>query len=148
MNAQTVLTATSDMMKLLEELDRVRRRYAVIDVEIARLEQEKNDLKIREREIIQPLTAERDRLNALIEGKKDPLSLEEVLLSKTVHEFELTTRTINVLTGENIYYVRDLLKLDYDDLLRVPNLGRKSANEIREVFASHGLSLGQLKHAN
>lgn len=146
MNVQTVLTATSDMMKLLEELDRIRRRYAVISVEIARLEQEKNDLKIREMEIIQPLTAERDRLNALIEGEKDPLSPEEVLLSKTIHEFEWTIRTINCLKGENIYYVRDLLKLDYDDLLRVPNLGRKSINEIREVFASHGLTLGQLKH--
>ncbi|MEK7769226.1 MAG: DNA-directed RNA polymerase subunit alpha C-terminal domain-containing protein, partial [Pseudomonadota bacterium] len=48
----------------------------------------------------------------------------------------------NCLKAENIYYIGDLIQRTETELLRTPNLGRKSLNEIKEVLASHGLTLG------
>ena len=57
-------------------------------------------------------------------------------------ELELTVRSANCLKAENIYYIGDLIQRTETELLKTPNLGRKSLNEIKEVLASRGLTLG------
>ena len=59
-----------------------------------------------------------------------------------VDELELTVRSANCLKAENIYYIGDLIQRTENELLKTPNLGRKSLNEIKEVLASRGLTLG------
>jgi DNA-directed RNA polymerase subunit alpha len=64
------------------------------------------------------------------------------ILLRPVDELELTVRSANCLKAENIYYIGDLLQRTETELLKTPNLGRKSLNEIKEVLASRGLTLG------
>jgi DNA-directed RNA polymerase subunit alpha len=63
-------------------------------------------------------------------------------LLRPVDELELTVRSANCLKAENIHYIGDLIQRTETELLRTPNLGRKSLNEIKEVLASRGLTLG------
>ena len=69
-------------------------------------------------------------------GNVDPILL------RPVDELELTVRSANCLKAENIYYIGDLIQRTETELLKTPNLGRKSLNEIKEVLASRGLTLG------
>lgn len=64
------------------------------------------------------------------------------VLLRPVDELELTVRSANCLKAENIYYIGDLIQRTDNELLKTPNLGRKSLNEIKEVLASRGLTLG------
>jgi DNA-directed RNA polymerase subunit alpha len=64
------------------------------------------------------------------------------ILLRPVDDLELTVRSANCLKAENIYYIGDLIQRTETELLKTPNLGRKSLNEIKEVLASKGLSLG------
>jgi DNA-directed RNA polymerase subunit alpha len=64
------------------------------------------------------------------------------VLLRPVDELELTVRSANCLKAENIYYIGDLIQRTETELLKTPNLGRKSLNEIKEVLASRGLTLG------
>ena len=64
------------------------------------------------------------------------------ILLRPVDELELTVRSANCLKAENIYYIGDLIQRTENELLKTPNLGRKSLNEITEVLASRGLTLG------
>ena len=59
-----------------------------------------------------------------------------------VTRIELTVRSANCLKAENIYYIGDLIQRSETELLKTPNLGRKSLNEIKEVLATRGLTLG------
>ncbi len=68
-------------------------------------------------------------------------SFDPILL-RPVDELELTVRSANCLKAENIYYIGDLIQRTETELLKTPNLGRKSLNEIKEVLASRGLTLG------
>jgi DNA-directed RNA polymerase subunit alpha len=77
---------------------------------------------------------------ALIEEKKAS-QIDPVLL-RPVDDLELTVRSANCLKAENIYYIGDLIQRTETELLKTPNLGRKSLNEIKEVLASRGLTLG------
>jgi DNA-directed RNA polymerase subunit alpha len=77
---------------------------------------------------------------ALIEEKK-ATQIDPVLL-RPVDDLELTVRSANCLKAENIYYIGDLIQRTETELLKTPNLGRKSLNEIKEVLASRGLTLG------
>ena len=63
-------------------------------------------------------------------------------LLAAVDELELTVRSANCLKAEQIYYIGDLIQKTEQDLLRTPNLGRKSLNEIKEVLTDKGLELG------
>ncbi|BBB24503.1 DNA-directed RNA polymerase subunit alpha [Isorropodon fossajaponicum endosymbiont JTNG4] len=63
-------------------------------------------------------------------------------LLAAVDELELTVRSANCLKAEQIYYIGDLIQKSEQDLLRTPNLGRKSLNEIKEVLTEKGLDLG------
>ncbi len=68
-------------------------------------------------------------------------SVDPILL-RPVDDLELTVRSANCLKAENIYYIGDLIQRSENELLKTPNLGRKSLNEIKEVLASRGLTLG------
>ena len=64
------------------------------------------------------------------------------ILLRPVDELELTVRSANCLKAENIHYIGDLVQRTEVELLRTPNLGKKSLTEIKEVLQSHGLMLG------
>ncbi len=64
------------------------------------------------------------------------------ILLRPVDDLELTVRSANCLKAENINYIGDLIQRSENELLKTPNLGRKSLNEIKEVLASRGLTLG------
>jgi len=68
-------------------------------------------------------------------------SVDPILL-RPVDELELTVRSANCLKAENIYYIGDLVLRTETELLKTPNLGKKSLTEIKDVLATHGLSLG------
>jgi DNA-directed RNA polymerase subunit alpha len=75
------------------------------------------------------------------EEPEDNLPFNRNLLRK-VDELELSVRSANCLKNDNIVYIGDLVQKSEQEMLRTPNFGRKSLNEIKEVLASMGLSLG------
>jgi DNA-directed RNA polymerase subunit alpha len=77
----------------------------------------------------------------LSEEPQKPQQIDPILL-RPVDDLELTVRSANCLKAENIYYIGDLIQRTETELLKTPNLGRKSLNEIKEVLASRGLTLG------
>ena len=82
-----------------------------------------------------------------LEGEGEPVieeRHEEVapILLRPVDDLELTVRSANCLKAENIYYIGDLIQRSEVELLKTPNLGKKSLTEIKEVLGSRGLSLG------
>lgn len=64
------------------------------------------------------------------------------ILLRPVDDLELTVRSANCLKAENIYYIGDLIQRTENELLKTPNLGKKSLTEIKDVLASRSLSLG------
>ncbi len=64
------------------------------------------------------------------------------ILLRPVDDLELTVRSANCLKAEGVYYVGDLIQRTEVELLKTPNLGKKSLTEIKDVLASRGLSLG------
>jgi DNA-directed RNA polymerase subunit alpha len=74
------------------------------------------------------------------EATKSP-QVDPILL-QPVDDLELTVRSANCLKAESIYYIGDLIQRTETELLKTPNLGRKSLNEIKEILASKGLTLG------
>ncbi|TNF89010.1 MAG: DNA-directed RNA polymerase subunit alpha, partial [Gammaproteobacteria bacterium] len=76
---------------------------------------------------------------AIIEEKEDEI---DPILIRPVDDLELTVRSANCLKAENIYYIGDLIQRTEVELLKTPNLGKKSLTEIKDVLASRGLSLG------
>ena len=64
------------------------------------------------------------------------------ILLRPVDDLELTVRSANCLKAENIHYIGDLIQRNESDLLKAPNLGRKSLNEIKDILNAKGLSLG------
>ena len=76
---------------------------------------------------------------AVVEEKEDEI---DPILIRPVDDLELTVRSANCLKAENIYYIGDLIQRTEVELLKTPNLGKKSLTEIKDVLASRGLSLG------
>jgi DNA-directed RNA polymerase subunit alpha len=90
-----------------------------------------------------------EQLSVFADLKGMPTQIEEKkatqidpILLRPVDDLELTVRSANCLKAENIYYIGDLIQRTETELLKTPNLGRKSLNEIKEVLASRGLTLG------
>ena len=83
-----------------------------------------------------------DIFEASAAGARQASSSFDPILLRPVDELELTVRSANCLKAENIYYIGDLIQRSENELLKTPNLGRKSLNEIKEVLASRGLTLG------
>jgi len=84
---------------------------------------------------------------AALEGTPAPVEKPQApkvdpMLLRPVDDLELTPRSSNCLKAQSIHYIGDLIQHNESDLLRTPNLGRKSLNEIKQVLAEHGLSLG------
>jgi DNA-directed RNA polymerase subunit alpha len=82
-----------------------------------------------------------------LEGEKEsePEKKEDLIdpiLLRPVDDLELTVRSANCLKAENIYYIGDLIQRTEVELLKTPNLGKKSLTEIKDILASRGLSLG------
>ncbi|HYM99563.1 MAG TPA: DNA-directed RNA polymerase subunit alpha [Aestuariivirgaceae bacterium] len=77
----------------------------------------------------------------VIEDIKPELEFNAALLKK-VDELELSVRSANCLKNDNIVYIGDLIQKTEAEMLRTPNFGRKSLNEIKEVLAQMGLHLG------
>ncbi|WP_257293371.1 DNA-directed RNA polymerase subunit alpha [Endozoicomonas sp. YOMI1] len=82
-----------------------------------------------------------------LEGESEPEPVKEEdevdpILLRPVDDLELTVRSANCLKAENIYYIGDLIQRTEVELLKTPNLGKKSLTEIKDVLASRGLSLG------
>jgi DNA-directed RNA polymerase subunit alpha len=90
-----------------------------------------------------------EQLSVFADLEGTPVSIEapkaaavDPILLRPVDDLELTVRSANCLKAENIYYIGDLIQRTETELLKTPNLGRKSLNEIKEVLASRGLTLG------
>ena len=135
-------------------------RRVSYSVESARVEQrtdlDKLVLDIETNGVVEPEQAVRYAASVLVEQLSvfadlkgtDVPSAERAtpqvdpILLRPVDDLELTVRSANCLKAENIYYIGDLIQRTETELLKTPNLGRKSLNEIKEVLASRGLSLG------
>ena len=76
------------------------------------------------------------------EDEQPPDQQFDPTLLRPVDDLELTVRSANCLKAESIYYIGDLIQKTENELLKTPNLGRKSLNEIKEVLATKGLTLG------
>ncbi len=132
-------------------------------VDSARVEQrtdlDKLVLEVETNGVIEPEEAVRGAARLLIEQLMPFADLKGVSLSseqpsmasgaqidpillRPVDELELTVRSANCLKAENIYYIGDLIQRTENELLKTPNLGRKSLNEIKDVLAARGLTLG------
>jgi DNA-directed RNA polymerase subunit alpha len=79
--------------------------------------------------------------NLIPETKQAQQKFDPMLL-RPVDDLELTVRSANCLKAENIFYIGDLIQRTEVDLLKTPNLGKKSLTEIKDVLATKGLSLG------
>ena len=77
-----------------------------------------------------------------VEVVEDEKPEADPVLLRPVDDLELTVRSANCLKAENIYYIGDLIQRTEHDLLKTPNLGKKSLTEIKDVLAERGLSLG------
>ncbi len=75
-------------------------------------------------------------------GKQIGAAGVDPVLLRPIDDLELTVRSANCLKAENIYYIGDLIQRTEVELLKTPNLGKKSLTEIKEVLAQRGLSLG------
>ena len=91
----------------------------------------------------------RDQISVFVELKTPERGVAEEpqpgfnpLLLRPVDDLELTVRSANCLKAENIFYIGDLVQRTEFELLKTPNLGKKSLTEIKDVLAAHELSLG------
>jgi len=81
---------------------------------------------------------EAEEVVAAVSNKKDV----SPILFRPIDELELGVRSTNCLKAENIYYIGDLVQRTETQLMKTPNLGKKSLNEIKEALKSHELDLG------
>ena len=79
-----------------------------------------------------------------IEEKEQKVEEAEIdpNLLRPVDDLELTVRSANCLKAENVYYIGDLIQRSENELLKTPNLGKKSLTEIKDILGTYGLSLG------
>ena len=130
----TVEAARVDQKVNLDKLNMIIETNGSVDAEVA---------------ITRAATILQDQLSSFVElelvEEEEALPTSEDLdpqLLAAVDELELTVRSANCLKAEQIYYIGDLIQKSEQDLLRTPNLGRKSLNEIKEVLTEKGLDLG------
>ncbi|MGE4569715.1 MAG: DNA-directed RNA polymerase subunit alpha [Gammaproteobacteria bacterium] len=156
--AREIETETIGSMQLDASFSPIKR--VSFTVESARVEQkvnldrlniiiETNGSVSAEEAVKRAATILQDQLSSFVE--LEPVEEEEPqptsedfppMYLSAVDELELTVRSANCLKAEQIYYIGDLIQKSEPDLLRTPNLGRKSLNEIKEVLTEKGLELG------
>lgn len=136
-------------------------RRVAYTVENARVEQrtdldklvidlETNGTLDPEEAIRRSATILQQQLAAFVDLQSAPLVQEKLsrddsvnpIFHRPVDDLELTVRSANCLKAENIFFIGDLVQRTESDLLKTPNLGKKSLTEIKNVLAAHGLALG------
>ncbi len=136
-------------------------RRVAYTVENARVEQrtdldklvidlETNGTLEPEEAIRRSATILQQQLSAFVDLQSAPVIQEKLLREDSVNpiyqrpvdDLELTVRSANCLKAENIFFIGDLIQRTEADLLKTPNLGKKSLTEIKNVLAAHGLALG------
>ncbi|MBA3660784.1 MAG: DNA-directed RNA polymerase subunit alpha [Gammaproteobacteria bacterium] len=136
-------------------------RRVAYSVENARVEQrtdldkliidlETNGTLDPEEAIRRSATILQQQLAAFVDLQSAPMILEKMsredsinpIFHRPVDDLELTVRSANCLKAENIFFIGDLVQRTEADLLKTPNLGKKSLTEIKNVLAVHGLGLG------
>jgi DNA-directed RNA polymerase subunit alpha len=81
------------------------------------------------------------RIEEPVRREESQPEIDPILL-RPVDDLELTVRSANCLKAENLFYIGDLVQRTETELLKTPNLGKKSLTEIKDVLAQHGLTLG------
>ncbi|MBR4877404.1 MAG: DNA-directed RNA polymerase subunit alpha, partial [Rhodocyclaceae bacterium] len=119
------------------DLDRL-----VIDIETNGVVEPEEAIRYAARVLVDQLTVFADLESTDFVDSKPASSQVDPVLLRPVDDLELTVRSANCLKAENIYYIGDLIQRTETELLKTPNLGRKSLNEIKEVLAVRGLTLG------
>ncbi|MBT0960948.1 DNA-directed RNA polymerase subunit alpha [Denitromonas iodatirespirans] len=119
------------------DLDRL-----VIDIETNGAVDPEEAIRFAARVLVDQLSVFADLEGTPIEVEATQAPTIDPVLLRPVDDLELTVRSANCLKAENIYYIGDLIQRTETELLKTPNLGRKSLNEIKEVLASRGLTLG------
>ena len=114
----------------------------IMDIETNGVIEPEEAIRIAARILMEQLSvfADLEGTAPMVEAQK-PVQVDPILL-RPVDDLELTVRSANCLKAENIYYIGDLIQRTENELLKTPNLGRKSLNEIKEVLAARGLTLG------
>ncbi|MDR1367684.1 MAG: DNA-directed RNA polymerase subunit alpha [Candidatus Accumulibacter sp.] len=159
-NLHNLVGGSQNIGKLVLDASFSPVRHVSYSVESARVEQrtdlDKLIMEIETNGVIEPEAAIRMAARILmeqlsvfadLEGTALPIESRksiqvDPLLLRLVDDLELTVRSANCLKAENIYYIGDLIQRTENELLKTPNLGRKSLNEIKEVLAARGLTLG------
>ena len=114
----------------------------IIDLETNGVVEPEEAIRYAARVLVQQLTVFADLESTPIPKEKPQAPQIDPILLRPVDDLELTVRSANCLKVENIYYIGDLIQRTEAELLRTPNLGRKSLNEIKEVLAARELTLG------
>jgi DNA-directed RNA polymerase subunit alpha len=114
----------------------------IIDVETNGVIEPEQAIRDAARILMGQLTVFADLESAPTEIEVKQIPQVDPILLRPVDDLELTVRSANCLKAENIYYIGDLIQRGENELLKAPNLGRKSLNEIKDVLASKGLTLG------
>ena len=119
------------------DLDRL-----VLDIETDGSLEPEEAVRSAARILIDQMAVFADLQGTPIEEVEEVVPPIDPILLRPVDDLELTVRSANCLKAEDIYYIGDLIQRTETELLKTPNLGRKSLNEIKEVLASKGLTLG------
>ena len=119
------------------DLDRL-----VIDIETNGAVEPEESIRFAARVLMDQLSVFADLEGTPVTAVETKAPQIDPILMRPVDDLELTVRSANCLKAENIYYIGDLIQRTETELLKTPNLGRKSLNEIKDVLASRGLTLG------
>lgn len=114
----------------------------IIDIETNGVVDPEEAIRYAARILVQQLSVFADLESTPIPTEQPKVPQIDPVLLRPVDDLELTVRSANCLKVENIYYIGDLIQRTEAELLRTPNLGRKSLNEIKEVLAARELTLG------
>ncbi|MEW6313947.1 MAG: DNA-directed RNA polymerase subunit alpha [Pseudomonadota bacterium] len=114
----------------------------IMDIETNGAIDPEEAIRYAARILVEQLSVFADLKGTTLQVEQPKLPQVDPILLRPVDDLELTVRSMNCLKAENIYYIGDLIQRTETELLKTPNLGRKSLNEIKEVLASRGLTLG------
>jgi len=114
----------------------------VIDIETNGVVEPEEAVRTAARILVNQLSVFADLEGTPTESEAPRSPQVDPMLMRPVDDLELTVRSANCLKAENIYFIGDLIQRSETELLRTPNLGRKSLNEIKDVLFNKGLSLG------
>ena len=114
----------------------------VMDIETNGVIEPEEAIRYAARILVDQLSVFADLKGTTLEVEQPKTPQVDPILLRPVDDLELTVRSANCLKAENIYYIGDLIQRTETELLKTPNLGRKSLTEIKDVLASRGLTLG------